>query len=720
LASRRRRRKSIGKVIVDVERRVRRVEKRPGAKRLKRNVVTTEKLGFRAVTTKVIQVDAVETENIATDAVTANEVEFGVTVVSDTDPAIVKEGTTVVDPDTGSTKVYSTDIEDFVTLTDPVASEAASDAFDAATAALDAVDGKNSVFRQDDAPTGGTYVVNDVWIDTNDGNKLYVWTGTAWVSAQDAGINAAQTTANGKNKVTYSTSAPGSTANTVGDIWFQFSSGIVTAQYIGAGGTSWTQTTIGSAVIANLDAGKITTGLLNVAGTLKIATGTTGARVEINPTGFFAYNSSNIPTVQILAADGSASFTGSINVGSSIAGTAASTVVSGATSGASALQPNGTLTGTVSSTATIAGTTASTVVSGASEGATALQAGNGVGKNLSDQITSISTANGIIISTNTSASGNTARVEINNTGFFAYNGTTQTVAIQSNGSASFTGTITSANANITGTVNATSGYLGSTSGWNFSSSGFLTNTAGSTILYPSGNTYALITDREISGLKLQANSTASNAISTSGGVLSSGSSELNTLSIVNTMSIFAGYGVTSDWSPNTDNQRSLGQAVTTGGAPANRRWQRLYSNNTTISTSDARLKTDIDTSTLGLDFINALRPVSYRWIVGKNEIVVDEDGKPVVIGHDENNKPIFETVQVPGARKHYGFIAQEVQQAVIDSGVDDFAGWVQDDLSDPESFQSLSYEQFIAPLVKALQEASQKIASLELRIKALE
>ena len=56
MASRRRRRKSIGKVIVDVERRVRRVEKRPGAKRLKTNVVTTEKLGYRAVTTKVIKV----------------------------------------------------------------------------------------------------------------------------------------------------------------------------------------------------------------------------------------------------------------------------------------------------------------------------------------------------------------------------------------------------------------------------------------------------------------------------------------------------------------------------------------------------------------------------------------------------------------------------------------------------------------------------------------
>ena len=370
MASRRRRRKSIGKVVVDVERRIRRVEKRPGSKRLRRNVVTTEKLGFRAVTTKVIQVDAVETENIATDAVTANEVEFGVTVVSDTDPAIVKEGTTVVDPDTGATKVYSSDIDDFITLTDPAAQAAADgknstyyqDAEptggtylvgdmwvdtdddnklytwdgtdwvltqDSATAQATA-DGKTKTYTQDDQPSGGAYNIGDLWIDTNDGNKLYRYNGTSWVAAQDAAISTAQSTANGKNTVYYSTSAPGSTPNTAGDIWWQYSSGIVVGQFVGAGGTSWTSAPIGNAVIANLDAGKITTGFLDVAGSVVITSDKTKsgnqARIEINSNGFFAYNGTTA-TVSITNT-GTALFTGSIT-GSTITGGTIKTAASG-------------------------------------------------------------------------------------------------------------------------------------------------------------------------------------------------------------------------------------------------------------------------------------------------------------------------------------------------------------------------------------------------------
>ena len=184
MASRRRRRKSIGKVVVDVERRIRRVEKRPGSKRLRRNVVTTEKLGFRAVTTKVIQVDAVATENIATDAVTANEAEFGVTVVSATDPAIVKEGTTVIDPDTGAQKVYSESLEDYIPVTDPTAQATA--------------DSKNASYYQDSAPAGTAHEIGDLWIDTNDNDKLYSWDGDSWELAQDSASasSAAQTAYN--------------------------------------------------------------------------------------------------------------------------------------------------------------------------------------------------------------------------------------------------------------------------------------------------------------------------------------------------------------------------------------------------------------------------------------------------------------------------------------------------------------------------------------------
>ena len=355
MASRRRRRKSIGKVIVDVERRVRRVEKRPGAKRLKANVVTTEKLGYRAVTTKVIQADAV----------TANEAEFGVTVVSATDPDIVKEGTTVVDPTTGAQKVYSDSLSQFIDVTDPTAQAAADSksavyyqdnepagtayevgdiwidtndndklyAWDGtdwvlsqdSAAAQATADGKAKTYVQDNEPTGGTYNAGDLWIDTNDGNKLYRYSGSAWVSAQDGSISTAQATANGKNKVYYDTAAPGSTANNAGDIWWQYASGIVIGQYVGAGGTSWTSAPIGNAVIANLDAGKITTGYLDVAGTVKITTSATAsgsananaARIEISSLGFYAYNGSTA-TVSITNS-GTALFTGSIT-GSTITG----------------------------------------------------------------------------------------------------------------------------------------------------------------------------------------------------------------------------------------------------------------------------------------------------------------------------------------------------------------------------------------------------------------
>jgi hypothetical protein len=104
---------------------------------------------------------------------------------------------------------------------------------------------------------------------------------TAYASAVAANTAAstAQTTANGKSKVTYSTSAPGATANSAGDIWYQYGTaspnvGRIIAQYSGAGGTSWTQTTVSGLVIANIDAGSITTGTLSVGVGITTGTGT--------------------------------------------------------------------------------------------------------------------------------------------------------------------------------------------------------------------------------------------------------------------------------------------------------------------------------------------------------------------------------------------------------------------------------------------------------------
>jgi len=102
-------------------------------------------------------------------------------------------------------------------------------------------------------------------------------------------------------------------------------------------------------------------------------------------------------------------------------------------------------------------------------------------------------------------------------------------------------------------------------------------------------------------------------------------------------------------------------------------------------TSDVRLKTDITDTDLGLGFIEALRPVSYR--------------------------------RTSGTRRHYGFIAQEVA-AVLGDDADGNAIWVERrDLEEGESSvenpQGLRYNHFIAPLVKAVQELSARIETLE-------
>ena len=59
-----------------------------------------------------------------------------------------------------------------------------------------------------------------------------------------------------------------------------------------------------------------------------------------------------------------------------------------------------------------------------------------------------------------------------------------------------------------------------------------------------------------------------------------------------------------------------------------------YATNGTIQTSDSRLsKQEVVTSVLGIDFIKALRPVSYKWIEGKKV--------PIVDGTDENGDNIY-------------------------------------------------------------------------------
>ena len=63
----------------------------------------------------------------------------------------------------------------------------------------------------------------------------------------------------------------------------------------------------------------------------------------------------------------------------------------------------------------------------------------------------------------------------------------------------------------------------------------------------------------------------------------------------------------------------------------------------------------------------------------------------------------------------YGFIAQEVKQALDDHNVTDFAGWT----TDNEDIQGISYEMFVMPLVKSVQELTAMVNELKAEVAAL-
>lgn len=150
-----------------------------------------------------------------------------------------------------------------------------------------------------------------------------------------------------------------------------------------------------------------------------------------------------------------------------------------------------------------------------------------------------------------------------------------------------------------------------------------------------------------------------------------------------------GCGTSGNFVPLVDNSYSC-------GGPSPGRWSAVYAVTGTIQTSDAREKTDIADTDLGLDFVLALRPVKYRWIVGGNAVTPPEEP-----GADSTVTP------VPGVRTHYGLLAQEVKEVLGDR---DFGGWV----LTPEGQQALRYDQFIAPLIAAIQALEARIAALEL------
>jgi len=128
--------------------------------------------------------------------------------------------------------------------------------------------------------------------------------------------------------------------------------------------------------------------------------------------------------------------------------------------------------------------------------------------------------------------------------------------------------------------------------------------------------------------------------------------------------------------------------------------------------SDGRFKFNIREDVSGLDFILRLRPVTYQLDTRK---IANELGGGNA-GGSENTLASFAGAN-PDSRamniRRTGFIAQEVEKAADETGFNFDA--VKKPQNDKDHY-SLSYEEFVVPLVKAVQEQQRMIDSLNQRL----
>ena len=144
---------------------------------------------------------------------------------------------------------------------------------------------------------------------------------------------------------------------------------------------------------------------------------------------------------------------------------------------------------------------------------------------------------------------------------------------------------------------------------------------------------------------------------------------------------------------------------TFGKGDGNDRVSNGYTSNATFArVSDVRYKKEIkDNDDCGLDFINDLRPVTFKW-KAKSEInkdLPDYDATKTEADHKE---------------KLYGLIAQEVKEALDKNNITDFGGWEKEKTS---GINKVAQAMFIYPLIKAVQELSEQVTTLQSEIAIL-
>lgn len=185
---------------------------------------------------------------------------------------------------------------------------------------------------------------------------------------------------------------------------------------------------------------------------------------------------------------------------------------------------------------------------------------------------------------------------------------------------------------------------------------------------------------------------------------------LNNVSFNNTTGLGYNAQVTGD------NQVQLGDSATT-----------TYAYGAVQDRSDVRDKTDIRDTQLGLEFIDALRPVDFRWDMREDyrpempsepgDDASEEEKEEYEIAKEkwlEDSK--LANIEPDGTHKrnryHHGLIAQEVKAILEAKGID-FGGFQDHKIAGGDDVLSIGYNELIAPMIKAIQELSARVQELE-------
>ena len=135
----------------------------------------------------------------------------------------------------------------------------------------------------------------------------------------------------------------------------------------------------------------------------------------------------------------------------------------------------------------------------------------------------------------------------------------------------------------------------------------------------------------------------------------------------------------------------------------------LYCADTSISSSDARDKTDVEKFTHGLDWITAMNPITYRW--DRRTWYGDDD--PNTKGTPDGSKK--------RDRIHIGFLAQEaieVEKKFGYAGKKDDMLIVNQDEDENDPSYGYKYERLVPVLVNAIKELSSENNALKARLDA--